>query len=66
VTSSHVKNLTAQTWWSTMTASHSSFIEVPSTGLWVCASVGAQCCVDADSPVSEAYASDAQAPASSL
>jgi len=31
VTSSHVKNLTAQTWWSTMTASHSSFIEVPST-----------------------------------
>ena len=38
-TSSHVKNLTAQTRQSTMTASHSSFIEVPSTGLQVCVPV---------------------------
>jgi len=37
--SSHVKNLTAQTWWSTMTALHSSFIELPSTGLQVCVCV---------------------------
>jgi len=46
-TSSHVKNLTAQTWQSTRgwslgidptasTAMHSSFIEVPSTSLQVC------------------------------
>jgi len=46
-TSSHVKNLTAQTWWSTrgwslgidptaLTATHSSFIEVPSTSVRVC------------------------------
>jgi len=39
VTSSHVKNLTVQTWWLTMTASHSSFIEVPSTDLQVCVCV---------------------------
>jgi len=49
-TSSHVKNLTAQTWWSTRgwslgidptasTATHSSFIEVPSTSLQVCVRV---------------------------
>jgi len=36
-TSSHVKNLTVQTWWSTMTTSHSSFIEVPSTVYSQCA-----------------------------
>jgi len=46
-TFSHVKNLTAQTWRSTRgwslgidpTAAHSSFIEVPSTGLQVCVCV---------------------------